>query len=462
MDSIWVRIRENIPEVIKPIQKLSFKEKLKWTGMVLALYFILGIVPLFGLGENALAQFEYLSILLGAKFGSIISLGIGPIVTASIILQLMNGAGFLNLDLTSTDGRKQYEAINKVVTYGFVLFEAFVNVFMGGFAPSTIYQGTSLYLQLELLLVFQIFLGGVMIVFLDDVCQKWGFGSGISLFIAAGVSQQLFFRMFSWTASPSNPNVATGALPALFQSLAAGDPTTAVLMGAGIISTLAVFAFSVYAQSMKIEIPLSFGRVRGYGIRWPLSFMYTSNIPVILIAALLSTLQLWARLLENWGYPLLGTFAGGSPATGLVTWLTNPNLVHKVITKSLTMSDMAHSGVYMLIMMGGSVLFSYFWVQTANMDAHSVAGQIMKSGLQVPGFRRDQRIMERLLDRYITPLTIMGAMTVGFLAAVADLTGTLTSGTGLLLTVMIIYKLYESIAKTHMEDMHPMLKKFVE
>jgi preprotein translocase subunit SecY len=213
---------------------------------------------------------------------------------------------------------------------------------------------------------------------------------------------------------------------------------------------------------MKIEIPLSFGRVRGYGIRWPLSFMYTSNIPVILIAALLSTLQLWARLLENWGYPLLGTFAGGSPATGLVTWLTNPNLVHKVITKSLTMSDMAHSGVYMLIMMGGSVLFSYFWVQTANMDAHSVAGQIMKSGLQVPGFRRDQRIMERLLDRYITPLTIMGAMTVGFLAAVADLTGTLTSGTGLLLTVMIIYKLYESIAKTHMEDMHPMLKKFVE
>jgi preprotein translocase subunit SecY len=459
----WSAIKENLPEVLGPTQKqLSFKEKLKWTGIVLALYFILGIIPLFGVGENTMAQFEYLSLLLGAKFGSIISLGIGPIVTASIILQLLNGAGILKFNLTSPDGRKEYEAANRVTTYFFILFEAAINVFMGGFAPSTLYRGTSLFFQLELLLIFQLFLGGVMILFLDDVCQKWGFGSGVSLFIAAGVSQQLFFKAFSWTASPSNPNVATGAIPALFQSLAAGDPTTAVIMGAGIVSTLIVFAISVYAQAMKVEIPLSFGRIRGYGIRWPLSFMYTSNIPVILIAALISTVQLWARLLENWGYPILGKFSGGSPISGIVSWMVHPNLVHKIITKSLTMSDIAHSGVYMLIMVVGAVIFSYFWVQTARMDAGSVAEQIMASGLQVPGFRRDKRVLERLLDRYITPLTIMGAIAVGTLAALADLSGALTSGTGLLLTVMILYKMYESIAKTHMYDMHPMLKKFVE
>ena len=69
--------------------------------------------------------------------------------------------------------------------------------------------------------------------------------------------------------------------------------------------------------------------------------------------------------------------------------------------------------------------------------------------------------MERLLQRYIGPLTIMGAVSIGFLAALADLTGALTSGTGLLLTVMIIYRLYEEIAKQHMMDMNPMMRKFM-
>ena len=56
----------------------------------------------------------------------------------------------------------------------------------------------------------------------------------------------------------------------------------------------------------------------------------------------------------------------------------------------------------------------------------------------------------------------MGAITVGFLAALADLTGALVQGTSLLLTVMIIYKLYEEIARQHMMDMHPLMRKFME
>ena len=55
----------------------------------------------------------------------------------------------------------------------------------------------------------------------------------------------------------------------------------------------------------------------------------------------------------------------------------------------------------------------------------------------------------------------MGAITVGFLASLADLTGSLSRGTGILLTVMIVYKLYEDIAKQHMMDMNPMMRKFM-
>ena len=461
--SILETILANLPEVEGPTQKkLSFKEKLKWTGIILVLFFVMGLIPLFGLGQNALAQFEYLSIILGASFGSIISLGIGPLVTSSIVLQLLNGSGMLKFDLTSPDGRKKFQGIQKILSVFFIIFEACIYVFMGGLAPAQELVGTSLYFQLELLLVFQLFLGGIIIMLMDEVISKWGFGSGISLFIAAGVSQQIFITGLSPFPSPANPGIATGALPAFFQSLSAGDPTTAAIMFFTVFFTVVVFCMAVYAQAMKIEIPLSFGRVRGHGIRWPLNFMYTSNIPVILVAALLANIQLWARLLQNWGWPILGTYVGNSPASGLVAWIAYPEIVRKIITGSFASTDILQTLTYIVIMMAGSLLFSWFWVQTSGMDAKSQAKQIMNSGLQMPGFRKDPRVLERVLDRYIKPLTVMGGLSVGFLAAIADVTGALSRGTGILLAVMIIYKLYEEIAKQHMMDMNPMMRKFMQ
>jgi len=460
--SFFDKLLGNLPEVEGPRQKrLSFKEKLKWTLIVLVLFYVLGMIPLFGLGPNALEQFEYLSLILGAKFGSIISLGIGPIVTASIVLQLLNGSGIVKFDLTTHEGRRRFQGVQKLLSLAFIIFEAAVYVFMGGLAPPSQFKGTPIFLQLQLLLVFQLFLGGLLIMFMDEVVSKWGFGSGISLFIAAGVSQQLFVRAFSPLPSPYNPGIATGAIPALFQSLAGGDPVTAALMFVSVLSTVVVFVIAVYGQSMKVEIPLTFGRIRGYGLRWPLHFIYTSNIPVILIAALLANIKLWARLLQNWGFPILGRFIGNTPVSGLVAWIDSPNIVGKLIKGSLTLADVSHALVYLLIMIGGSVIFSIFWVQTSGMDARSVAKQMLSSGLQIPGFRRDERILEKILNRYIWPLTVMGAILVGFLAGIADLTGALSYGTGILLTVMIVYRLYEEIAKQHMMDMHPMLRKFM-
>ncbi|MAE13714.1 preprotein translocase subunit SecY [Candidatus Woesearchaeota archaeon] len=448
----------NLPEVAAPKQKrLAFKEKLKWTLVILVLFYILGLIPLYGLGGNALAQFEFLSIILGASFGSLVSLGIGPIVTASIVLQLLNGSGIVKFDLTSPEGKRRFQGTQKIMSLFFIFIEAVIYVYMGGLSPQ---QGIP-----ASILVFQLIVGGILILFMDEVVSKWGFGSGISLFIAAGVSQSLFIRALSPLASPTNPAIATGAIPALVQSLPE-DPISAAINFGAIVSTILVFLVVVYFQSMKVEIPLSFGRIRGHGVRWPLNFLYTSNIPVILIAALIANIQLFARLLQNSGRAWLGTFAGNSPATGLVAWLTPPNLVRGFITNSLRLhpwynSDIVHALFYMLVLIGGSVLFSVFWVQTSGLDAHSQAKQMMSSGLQIPGFRKDQRILERLLNRYITPLTVMGGIAIGFLAGLADISGALTSGTGLLLAVMIIYKLYEDIARQHIADMNPMMRKFM-
>ncbi|MCD4666368.1 preprotein translocase subunit SecY [archaeon] len=447
----------NLPEVKGPTEKrLGFKTKLKWGIIILVSYFILGVIPLFGLGENALEQFDFLAIILGAQFGSIISLGIGPIVTASIVLQLLNGSGLVKFDTTTHDGRIMFQGVQKLLAFFFIIFEAIVYIFMGGLSPL---PGVSPWI-----LVFQLFLGGTLILFMDEVMQKWSFGSGVSLFIAAGVSAEVMVKAFSPLTTTGSIAFGTGQAPigkvfVFILSLIGGNPKEAMLALAPILATIAVFLVVVYVQGMKVEIPLSFGRVRGYGVRWPLRFLYTSNIPVILVAALMANIQLWARLLGNWGYPILGTFSGNTPASGLVLWVSSPEIVTNILTGSFVFSDLGHALVYALLMIVGAVVFSLFWVQTAGMDARSQARQIMSSGLQIPGFRRDERVLERILHRYIMPLTVMGGIAVGFLAASADVLGALSRGTGILLAVMIIYRFYEDIAKQHMMDMYPGLRK---
>ena len=454
----------NLPEVGGPSERrLPFKEKLKWTGIVLVMFFALGLIPIHGLGVNSLQQFQFLSIILGAEFGSIISLGIGPIVTASILLQLLNGSGVLKFDLSSPDGKRMFQGVQKALVFVFILFEAFIYVATGGLAAT---QGSGFMASFNIFI--QLVIGGLLILFMDEVVSKWGFGSGVSLFIAAGVSKEIMIRLLSPLSSSGSLAFASGQAPvgallAMFYFFVQGDFGQVLANLLVILTTLLVFVIAVYAQSMKVELPLSFGRIRGHGVRWPLAFIYTSNIPVILTAALLANIQLWTRLLNNNGIHFLGTIGQGGASTGFVSLVQPVNIVNSLSTGSLVWTQVIpRILVFTVFMMAGSILFSLFWVKTAGMDSRSQAKQIMSSGLQIPGFRKDERVVESLLDRYIPALTVMGAVTVGFLASLADVMGALSSGTGLLLTVMIVYKLYEEIAQQHAVDMNPMLRKFIQ
>lgn len=444
---LYRQLLQFIPEVKGPTRKhLSFKEKLKWTALVLVAFFVLRAVHIYGIGSNALSNFEFLSVVLGASFGSIISLGIGPIVTASIVLQLLVGSGIINMNLSTPEGKATFQGTQKLLTLFFIILESVIYVMMGGLSPQA---GVS-----PIVLIVQLCIGGLLIVFLDDIVNKWGFGSGVSLFIAAGVSQQIFIQALSplhpSTAGVINKEAFVGAIPQFFKALAIGDSVGAGIAIGAVIATLAIFALVVFAQAMKVEIPLSFGRVRGHGVRWPLNFIYTNVIPVILVSALVANLQLF------------GSLGGGNGfISKLIPWLSNTNLIQKIFEGSVTGLVLAQSFTYMLYFVLASVLFSWFWMQTSGLDPRSQAKQMMSSGLQIPGFRKDARVLERLLKRYIHPLTVMGGIFIGFLASIANMSGAFGSGTGLLLTVMIIYKLYEDIAKQHVEDMNPMLRKMM-
>lgn len=456
------QIIQFLPEVKKPAEKkISFNEKLKWTLTVLGFFFVMYNIKLYGLSRNALERFDFLSTILGTDFGAIISLGIGPIVTSSIILQLLVGSGIIGLNTKTEEGKRMFQGIQKLGTLFFIVFEACIFVLMKGLEANPGYES---------IVIFQLILGGLAIMFMDEVVSKWGFGSGVSLFIVAGVALQIFIGLFQFIgADGSNCLVNFGETPCsgrilvIIQSIINGDATGALLAAAVIAVTALIFLGVVWAQSLKVEVPLSYDRLRGYGVKWPLQFFYASTLPVILVAALSANLQLFGSLFESWlGRPtFLGGFQNGQAVSGLAFWIGTPNLLQAVLTGSLLTSQIFQGIFHILFYVVFSVIFSIFWVKTTGMDPAGQAKNIANSGLQVAGFRKDPRIIESILSRYIFPLTIMGGFAIGLLASFADLLGALTSGTSILLAVMILYQLYQNIAQQHSLDMSPALRKMM-
>lgn len=466
-----------IPEVKKPDEKkLDFNTKLKWTLLVLGAFFVLANIPLFGLSVNALSRFEYLAIILGTDFGSIISLGIGPIVMASIILQLLSGSGILNIDQTTSEGKKFFQALQTVLVFFFIIFEALIYVLMQGLQAMPGFTG---------IVIFQLILGGLAIFYMDQITQKWGFGSGVSLFIAAGVSWRLITSAFQFINQQGrnclvdfSNTACSGKVLVLIQSIINKYPVEFLSALAALIATVVIFLVVVWAQSLKVEIPLSFGRLRGYSLKWPLSFFYASVIPVILTAALVANLQLFGGLIQNAATPclqglacsgtakfasyfsFLGTFVNGQPVSGLAFWMGSTNVLDLFIRGGFLPKYLVQGLTHILFFVFFSVIFSVFWVKTSGMDAKKQAHNIVSSGLQVSGFRQDERIIESILERYIMPLTVMGGIAVGLLAATTDLLGALVGGTSILLVIMIMFQLYQNIANQHQMDMSSGFRKF--
>jgi preprotein translocase subunit SecY len=472
-----------MPAVRRPERHVPFKRKLGWTAGVLVLYFFLTNVFLFGLqgqGSEVFGQFR--SILAGAQ-GTVMQLGIGPIVTASIVLQLLGGADLLGLD-TQNNPRDQvlYQGLQKLLVIVMSALTALPMVFAGEFLPPSPVLAQSLGIGLagvRWLIFAQIFLGGILILYMDEVVSKWGVGSGVGLFIIAGVSQRLIGGLI---AIPGL-GVDRGIIPTWVAMLLGNEPTPplltpagveALLIGSGqivpILTTIAIFVTVVYAESVRVEIPLSNARVKGARGRYPVKLIYASVLPMILVRALQANIQFLGRILNAQLGTLpawLGTYADGQPTGGLFYFLApirNPNDWMWFAgggAGNAPWEIMLRVGVDLTVMILGGAIFAIFWVETTDMGPEATAQQIHNSGMQIPGFRQNVRSIERVLEQYIPQVTVIGGALVGLLAVLANMLGTIggVSGTGLLLTVSITYKIYEEIAEEQLMEMHPMMRQ---
>ena len=515
-----------LPSVERPTGHVHFKRKLSWTLAILILYFVLGNIPLFGLSAASIDIFSAYRAFFAGSFGSMMLLGIGPIVTASIVLQLLVGAQIIKLNLSEPRDQAIYQGTQKALVFVMVAVEALPQVLGGYLLPDAGLAGTlGVSLGMISLFIFiQVFVGGSLIVYMDEVVSKWGVGSGVGLFIVAGISQQLVTGIIN--PASGDAGLPVGIIPKWidiirlqligFDTLFTSEGLRFILVTGGIlalISTIMIILLVVLVESTRIEIPLAHSRVRGARGRFPVKLVYASVLPMILVRAIQANIEMIGALVAAkvgtvtsatvtgqgvttiyTGYSsLLGTFvseakinsvtgvamSGSSPqpVSGLMYYLSAlrgpsdwmPGMVqnHPGMTE-LGFAALAGWQIFLHVIVDasfliiGGMIFAIFWIETTGMGPKSVAAKIHNSGLQVPGYRRNPASIEKLMERYIPKVTVIGGVIIGVLTLIASLLGTLggAGGTGLLLAVSIVYRLYEQVASEQIQEMYPMMQKF--
>ncbi|MFA4907372.1 MAG: preprotein translocase subunit SecY, partial [archaeon] len=363
-----------LPEIKAPEKAPPLSKKLLWTSAILLIFFIMGEIQVLGLDAAKAGPLLALQQILASKIGTLITAGIGPIVLASIILQLLVGAKILPFDLSKKEDKARFSSLQKMLAIIMSFFEAAIYTFSGLLIPLP---------GMFIWVVLQVALGSIILLYLDEVTSKYGIGSGISLFIAAGVSQEILWRIFApYLSTPTG--IVEGILSQFIGSFSTGIN---FLLLVPIIATIAVFFVVVYFEGIHVNIPIAIG-AKGFGGRFPVKFLYVSNLPVILAVALFANIQLWSIMTAK--IPIIGAFFGA------IAYLTTSpfGLLEKVALQvgatglngfMIMGPDILQALAYLAILVAACVVFGKFWVEMAGQGPSAVAAQLDNSGMYVPG-----------------------------------------------------------------------------
>jgi protein transport protein SEC61 subunit alpha len=385
-------------------------------------------------------------------------LGISPIVTSSMIMQLLAGAKIIEVNMGSKNDRELFQSAQKLFGIIITVGEALAYLLSGMYG-----QVAQLGIINSVLIVAQLSLAGIIVLLLDELLQKgYGLGSGISLFIATNICEIILWKSFSpITIRTEQGAEFEGAIIALFHFMITKQNKLNALQTAffrsnapnlsNLLATVLVVLVVIYFQGFRVELQLASSRVRGYKAPYPVKLFYTSNIPIILQTAFVSNLYFFSQVLHrkfkgNFFVSFLGKWqeydmAGNSaPVGGLAYYISPPKDWFDI------QRDPFHFLFYSLFVMGSCALFSRIWIDVSGSAPRDVAKQLMDQDMVIDGLPREEAMI-RYLSRYITTAAAFGGICIGALCIFADFMGAIGSGTGIMLAVTIIYQYFEQIAK---------------
>jgi len=448
-----------LPEVTSPDHRVAFKEKVMWTIITLFIYLVCAQIPLYGIMSTAGADpFYWMRVILASNRGTLMELGISPVVTSGLVMQLLAGSKIIQVDQSVKEDRTLFQGAQKLFGIIITIGEAVAYVLSGMYGDmETLGAGNAI------LIILQLFFAGLVVLTLDELLQKgYGLGSGISLFIATNICENIVWQSFSpTTMNTGRGNQFEGCVIALFHLLITRTDKVRALKEAfyrtnlpncwSLMATIFVFVIVIYFQGFRVDLPVKYMKYRGQKSSYPIKLFYTSNIPIILQTALVSNLYFFSQLAykrykHNLIVRFLGTWqsvegGGGQsvPVGGLAYYVTPPTSLGDVLY------DPFRALFYCSFVLTACALFSKTWIEVSGSSPKDVAKQLRDQEMIIGGFRSKSTI--KVLHRYIPIAAAFGGMCIGALTIFADFMGAIGSGTGILLAVTIIFQYFEMFVK---------------
>lgn len=446
-----------LPEVDAPDRRIPFKEKVLWTSISLFVFLVCCQIPLYGIQTSKSSDpFYWMRVILASNRGTLMELGISPIITSGMVMQLLAGSRIIDVDQTLKEDRALFQGAQKLLGILITLGEAVAYVMSGMYGSlREIGAGNSI------LIILQLFFAGVIVLLMDELMQKgYGMGSGISLFIATNICESIIWKAFSpQTINTGKGTEFEGAIVATFHFMASRSDKLMALKEAfyrqsspnltNLFATVLVFFIVIYFQGFKVDLPVKYQKIKGHQGSYTIKLFYTSNIPIILQTALVSNLYFFSQLLyrrfkSNMLVNLLGQwqeteFGSSIPVGGFAYYIAPPSSVSNI------WEDPIHALVYVSFVLISCALFSKFWIEVSGTSPRDVAKQLRDQAMVFKGHREESLL--KVLNMYIPTAAAFGGMCIGMLTIVADFLGAIGSGTGILLAVTIIYQYYEMFYK---------------
>lgn len=458
-----------IPNIGKPNREVFYNEKVLWTLLALIIYFLMSSIPIIGAGREKGDPFALIRTVTASTHGSLAEVGVGAIVTASLIMHVLVGLKIVKVNLEDPKEKSLYHGSEKFIALVITIVVPIILVIGGTY-------GTNLNPFSQLAIIAQLYCTGVIIIYLDEILRKgWGFGPGIFLFIAGGVGLQIFQGLFAaqpflegpepgvtsmrgialaflaW-ATRRGPIEAAGAL--FFRYSPAENVNLPSLSLLSVIATIVVFFIVIYLESIHLEIPLK--QHREIRLKYPIKLFSLSIIPLILASTVLANFYFIAFTVWNASggtsttYPLtlfLGTFRVDPtshkfvPNSGLVYYMTPPQSLvgdFGVITLHDPLGSFVRTLIYAAIFIVLTMFFSIMNLKTTGIGAHEIMKQSLFSEIRKLNQDSDEKSLEARFNIYFHKITVILGFLIGLLAVLADFFGVLGTGVGILLLISII------------------------
>ncbi len=387
----------------------------------LVVFRLLAAIPIPGIDAAQLQSFVsqsqffgLLNLFSGGGFSnfSIVMLGVGPYITASIVMQLMT--------ILIPKLKEMYQEEGDSGRQRFMQYARYLSIplaFLQGFGFLLLLQQNGVVPALTPLAfatnVIVIAGGSVLLMWIGELISEFGVGNGVSLIIFAGIVARI----------PSD----------IAQTIFSFDVAQLPAYLGFVAAALAITAGVVYITEAERPIPVTYARrVRGMKVLGgistylPLRVNQAGVIPIIFALSFLLFPQMIATFLSKISIAWLA-----SGAQSVVSALAN---------------QWVYGSLYFILV----VIFTYFYT-AITFEPHQIAKNLQKSGAFIPGVRPGGTTSD-YLGNIITRITLVGALFLGILAVlpivlqgITGITALTIGGTALLIVVSVVLDLVKKI-----------------